>query len=122
MRQYKLCIQIIIIILIIVIKKKRIKSKVKTNRGRRTRMRERETNFYFIFFFSLFLYHIYGNRTVDFYRSRRQSWTMRRELRVGTNILAFRQTSGGRKFSYLCYFEPKGYVMTWNFLRAREKP
>ena len=75
----------------------------------------------FFFFFYLLLSQIYGNRTVGFRRSKRQSWTMRRELRVGTNILAFRQTSRGRKFSYLCYFEPKGYVMTWNFLRGRER-
>ena len=65
-----------------------------------------------IFFFSSFLSQIYGNRTVDFCRSRRQSWSTRRELSVGTNILAFRQTSRGRKFCYLCYFEPKGYVIT----------
>ena len=65
----------------------------------------------FLFFFSLFIFQIYGNRTVDFCRSRRQSWTTRRELRVDTNILAFRQTLSGRKFLYLCYFEPKGYIM-----------
>ena len=75
---------------------------------RRASMREK---ILIIFFYSLFLSHIYGNRTVDFCRSRRQSWSKRRELRVGTNILAFRQISRGRKFSYLCYFEPKGYVI-----------
>ena len=80
----------------------------------------RESDKIFIFFFSLFLSQIYGNWTIDFCRNRRQSWTTRRELHVGTKILAFRQTSRGRKFSYLCYFEPKGYVMAWNFLRARE--
>ena len=26
------------------------------------------------------------------------------DLRVDTKILAFRQTPGGREFSYLCYF------------------
>ena len=77
---------------------------------------------FFIFLFSSFLSQIYGNRTVDFCRSRRQSSTTRRELRVGTNILAFRQTSRGRKFFYLCYFEPKDYVMAWNFLRGCERP
>ena len=82
-------------------------------------MREGEI---FVFFLSSLLSHIYGNRTVDFCQSRRQSWTTRRELRVGTNILAFRQTTRGRKFSYLCYFEPKGYVMAWNFLKGHEMP
>ena len=98
MRQYKLCIQIIIII---VIKKK---DKNQNEGGRRTdNGASRESDKIFIFF-SLFLSQIYENRTVDFCRSRRQSWTTRRELRVGTNILAFLQTSRGRKFSYLCYF------------------
>ena len=85
---------------------------------RRVSMREK---ILIIFFFSLFLYQIYRNRIVDFCQSRRQSWSTRRELRVGTNILAFRQTSRGRKFPYLCYFEPKGYIMAWNILRARER-
>ena len=88
---------------------------------RRERGARRESDKIFIFF-SLFLSQIYGNRTVNFCQSRSQSWSTRRELRVGTDILPFRQTSRGRKFSYLCYFEPKGYVMTWNFLRARERP
>ena len=83
---------------------------------------ERVTRFFNFFFLSSFLSQIYENRIVDFRRSRRQSWTARRELRVGTNILAFCQTSRGRKFSYLCYFEPKGYVMAWNFLRVCERP
>ena len=47
-----------------------------------------------------------------------QSWTTRRELRVNTNILAFRQTLRDRKFSYLCYFEPKGYIWLGIFLEA----
>ena len=72
---------------------------------------EREEEFFFNFFFSSLFSQIYGNQTIDFRRSRRQSWTMRRELRVDTNILAFCQTSRGKKFSYLCYFEPKGNVM-----------
>ena len=71
---------------------------------------ERERRFLFYIFF-LFLSQIYGNRTVDFHWSRRQSWSTRRELRVGTKSLAFCHTSRGRKFSYLCYFEPKCYVM-----------
>ena len=58
--------------------------------------RESDEIFYFLLF-SL-LSHIYGNWTVDFYWNRRQSWTTRRELRVGTNILAFRQTLRGRNF------------------------
>ena len=89
---------------------------------REWRERGEERDFIYLFIFSLLLFQIYGNRTIDFCRSRRQSWFTRRELRVGTNILAFRQSSRGRKFSYLCYFEPKGYVFTLNFLRARERP
>ena len=83
---------------------------------------EERGRFLFLFFFFCLLSKIYGNWIVDFHRSRRQSWTTRRELRVGTNILTFCQTSRGRKFSYLCYFEPKGYVMAWNFLRGHERP
>ena len=79
-------------------------------------------DFLFYFFLSSLLSEIYRNQTVDFRRSRRQSWTTRRELRVGTNILAFCQTSRGRKFSYLCYFKPKGYVMALNFLIECERP
>ena len=82
---------------------------------------ERERDIFNFFFFS-FLSQIYGNRIVDFYRSRMQSWFTRRELRVGTNILVFRQTSRGRKFPYLCYFKSKGYIMVWNILRSREMP
>ena len=81
---------------------------------------EDRDDFNFLFFFSSFLSQIYGNRTSDFYRSRRQSWTTRRELRVDTKILAFRQTLRGRKFSGLCYFEPKGYIMAWNILRGHK--
>ena len=36
-----------------------------------------------------FLSKIYGNRTVGFYRSKRQSRSTHRELRVGTKILEF---------------------------------
>ena len=99
MRQYKLCIQRIIII-----KKKKIKSKVKGDGWERVDSVKGKAIYFFL---SSFLSHIYGNRTVDFCRSGRQSWSTRRELRVGTNILAFRQTSRGRKFSYLCYFSLK---------------
>ena len=70
---------------------------------------ERENDFYFYFLY--FLSQIYGNWTVDFSRSKRQSWSMRRELRVGTKSLAFRQTPRGREFSYLSYFYPKGNIM-----------
>ena len=72
---------------------------------------ERGFLFLFLFFFSSFLSQIYENRIVDFYRSRWQSWTTGRELRIDTNILAFCQSLKGRKFSYLCYFEPRGYAM-----------
>ena len=53
---------------------------------------ERERRFLFYILFS-FLSQIYENRTVDFHRTRRQSWSMRRKLRVGTKSLAFRHTS-----------------------------
>ena len=106
MRQRKSYMKIIIII--IKKKTKRIKSKVLLD-GRTEGVEERES--FIIFIFLLFLSQIYGNWTVDFHRSRRQSWTTRRELQVGTNILAFCQTLKGRKFSYLYYFELKGYVM-----------
>ena len=66
---------------------------------------------FLVLFFLLFISQIYGNWTVDFHRSRRQNWTTRRELRIGTNILAFCQTLKGRKFAYLCYFKPKCYIM-----------
>ena len=94
----------------IIIKKKKIKSKETDGRGGERPDRERKMIFIFIFFF-LFLSQIYGNRTVDFCWSRRQSWYTRRELCIGTNILAFCQTSKGKKFFHLYYFEPKGYVM-----------
>ena len=42
---------------------------------------------------------IYGDRTVGFHWSKRKSSSTRRELRVGTRIWGFRQTSRGRGFS-----------------------
>ena len=42
---------------------------------------------------------INGDRTVNFRRSKRQSFSMRLELRVGTRIRGFRQTLRGRGFS-----------------------
>ena len=50
---------------------------------------ERENNFSFLF--SSFLSMIYGNQTINFSWSRRQSLSTRRELRVGTKSLAFQQ-------------------------------
>ena len=97
---------------------KNIKTKIKKRRTVQRVHLERETILFFIFLSLLF--KIYGNRILDFYRSRRQSWSTRRGLRVGTKILVFRQTPRGREFSYLCNFEPKGYVMAWNFLRCRK--
>ena len=78
-------------------------------RGEREESVPRDIFIYF-FFFSL-LSKIYGNRTIGFRRSRRQSWSMRRELHVSTEILAFRQTPRGMKVSYLGYFYPKGHLM-----------
>ena len=40
-----------------------------------------------------------GNRTVGSDQSKRQSWSMHRELRVGTKISRFRQAPRGRGFS-----------------------
>ena len=81
----------------------------------------REREIFFFLILSSFLSKIYGNRTVSFRRSKRQSSSMHRELRVGTTILAFRQTPKGRKFSYLCYFYHKGHLMAWDLLRGRER-
>ena len=72
------------------------------------RIRERD-----IYFFSLFV------SLSDLWKSDRRFFSEQKEkldyatraTRACTNILAFRQTSRGRKFSYLCYFKPKGYVM-----------
>ena len=88
---------------------------------RRERERERVEREIF-FFLSLLLSKIYGNRTSSFRRSKRQSSSTHRELRVGTKILTFRQTPRGREFSYLCYFYHKGHLMAWDWLRGRERP
>ena len=40
-----------------------------------------------------------GNRTVGSGRSKRQSWSTHRELRMGIEIRGFRQTPIGRRFS-----------------------
>ena len=45
------------------------------------------------------LSRFYGDRTIGFLRSKRQSSSMRRELRVGIRIRGFRQTPRGRGFS-----------------------
>ena len=83
---------------IIIIKMKRIKVQQQEMDG--LSVGERERRFLFYIFFS-FLSQIYI----------RQSWSTRKKLRVGTKSLAFHHTSRGRKFSYLCYFKPKWYVM-----------
>ena len=81
-------------------KDKNENKKEKSKRDGRERALEREI----FFFLSSLLSKIYGNRTVGFIRSRRQSRSTHRELHVGTKILAFCQTPRGREFSYLCYF------------------
>ena len=43
---------------------------------------------------------IYGDRAIDFCRSKRQSSSTRRELHVGIRIKGFRQTPRGRSFSH----------------------
>ena len=40
-----------------------------------------------------------GDRIVDSSRSKRQSWSIHRELRMGTKTTRFRQTPRGRGFS-----------------------
>ena len=52
----------------------------------------------------LFISKIYGNWTVGFLWSKRQSRSTHRELHVGTKIFEFRQTPRGREFSYFGYF------------------
>ena len=90
--------KIIIIIIIINIKVKR--------KGKRTEAVRRawQREFFLFLFLSSLLSQIYGNHTVGFRRSKRQSRSTYRELRVGTKILKFRQPPRGREFSYLCYF------------------
>ena len=120
MRQYESCIQIIIIRI-----KKRIKTKKKkkVKRGEWVRAcREREKKIFFFLFLSLLLPKIYGNWIISFRRSKRKSSSTHRELLVGTKNLAFRQTPRGREFFYLCYFYPKGHLMSWDFPRGRERP
>ena len=63
---------------------------------------------------------IYGIQIVCFCRSKKQSRSTHRELRVGIKILEFHQISCGRRFFYLGYFYPKGHLMAWSFLRGRK--
>ena len=76
-------------------KSQKMKENEQTREGEK-RGRERKKN-------SL-LFNIYGNRTVGFHQSKRQSRSTHRELRVGTKILEFHQTPRGREFSYFGYF------------------
>ena len=45
------------------------------------------------------LFRFYGDRTVGFRRSKRQSSSTQRELRVGMRIRGFRKTPRGKGFS-----------------------
>ena len=74
------------------------KKKIKKNGAEREREKKKEKKG-----FSL-LSKIYGDRTVSFHRSKRQSSSMRQELRMDTKIREFRQTPRGREFSYFNYF------------------
>ena len=110
------------------VKKKKTNGKSKGKRGDDRQKRrgesargEREGEIVF-FSFSSLLSKIYGNQTVGFFRSKRQSWSTHREIYVGTKILEFHQTLRGREFSYLGYFEPKGHLMAWDLLRGHERP
>ena len=118
MRQYESYIQIRIIEKNIKVKKKK-KENGSGGRGRKRVEREREKIFFFL---SLLLSKIYGNRTIGFCQSKRQSQSTHRELHVVTKILAFHQTPRGREFSYLRYFYHKGHLMAWDWLRGHERP
>ena len=54
---------------------------------------------------------IFGESTVKTRRGKRQSWSTRQELRVGTKNYGFRCVPKGRGFSYTGYFLPRGHVM-----------
>ena len=79
-------------------KKKRYEKTTEMESEKREREGEREKDF-----FSL-LSKIYGNRTLGFRWRKRKSRSTNLELRVGTKILEFHQTSIGREFFYLKYF------------------
>ena len=49
---------------------------------------------------------------VETRRVKKQSWSTRRELRVGTRNCGFCSVPKGRGFSYTGYFLPRGYVRT----------
>ena len=51
-----------------------------------------------------FLSRFYGDQIVDFRRSKRQSSSTRRELRVGTRIRSFSQTPRVRGFSHTRFY------------------
>ena len=76
-----------------------IKEKSNKRKGKETGGRENGERDFF-FFISSFLSKIYGNWTIGFYRSKRQSRSTHRELRVSIKILEFRQIPRGREFSY----------------------
>ena len=48
--------------------------------------------------------------TVETHWGKRQSWSTRRELRVGMRNCGFRRVPKGRGFSYTGYFLPSGHV------------
>ena len=55
-----------------------------------------------------------GDSTVDVRRSKRQSSSLKRELRVETGIGEFRQTSRGRRFFLLGFYSYlKSHLMAW---------
>ena len=56
------------------------------------------------------LSRILANRTVGFRRSKKESCSTRRVLRVGTNLVEFRQLQEVGIFSYLCYSSAKNRV------------
>ena len=65
------------------VKKKRIKSQKGKENGREGEKRERKGKK------NSFVSKIYGNPIVGFHRSKRQSCSTHRKLRVGTKILEF---------------------------------
>ena len=53
---------------------------------------------------------IFGEPVVEMRQGKRQSRSMRLELRVGTRNWGFRHVPKGRCFSYIGYFLPRGHV------------
>ena len=53
---------------------------------------------------------IFDEPVVETHWHKRQSWSMRQELRMGTRNCRFRRVPKSRGFSYTSYFLPSGHV------------